>query len=48
MLSRRAFLTVGGVDIAEVTATTTYDRQRLEFTANVREQRRTMDARRDK
>jgi autotransporter translocation and assembly factor TamB len=38
------FLTVGGVDIAEVTASTTYDRQRLEFTTNVREQRRTMDA----
>ena len=38
------FLTVGGVDIAEVTASTTYERQRLEFTTNIREQRRTMDA----
>ena len=38
------FLDVGGTQISELTATTTYAQQRLEFSTNVKENRRTLDA----
>ncbi len=38
------FLSVGGVDISELTATTTYQKQQVAFTTTIAEQRRTVDA----
>jgi autotransporter translocation and assembly factor TamB len=38
------FVTAGGFDISELTATTTYQQQRLDFTTNIKEKRRTLDA----
>ena len=38
------FLSVGGFDLSELTATTTYQKQQVAFTTTIREQRRTVDA----
>jgi autotransporter translocation and assembly factor TamB len=38
------FMTVGGLEISELTATTTYDKQRVDFTTTVKEKTRTLDA----
>ena len=37
-------MTVGGLEISELTATTTYDKQRVDFTTTVKEKTRTLDA----
>jgi autotransporter translocation and assembly factor TamB len=38
------FVTVGGFEISSLTATTTYEKQHIEFTTNVKEQTRELDA----
>ncbi len=42
--STATFVKTAGFDISELTATTTYDNQRLEFTTNVKERTRELDA----
>jgi autotransporter translocation and assembly factor TamB len=38
------FLTIAGTEISELTATTTYENQRLDFAANIKEKTRELDA----